>query len=90
MPKVVTKAAVQENFVLLFRERKPNSSSVPVYIHWETIVIHLVKVTITDFKDSLMSKETCTIHKTFLLLAQNLFTLSIFITSFAHLENSHL
>ena len=37
------------------RKRKPNSRLVPAYIHCETIVIHLIKVTIKDFKGSVMS-----------------------------------
>ena len=37
------------------KERKPNSSLVPAYIHCETIVIYLVKETIKGFKGSLMS-----------------------------------
>ena len=37
------------------RKRKSNSRLVPAYIHCETIVIHLVKVTIKDFKGSVMS-----------------------------------
>lgn len=41
-----SKATFQENFVLLISERKPNSSLVTAYIHCETIVIHLVIVTI--------------------------------------------
>ena len=49
-------ATFQEKFVLLTgRERKPNSRLVPAYIHCETIVIHLVKVTVKDFKGSLVS-----------------------------------
>ena len=51
----LSKATFQENFVLLIRERKPNSSLVPAYIHCETTVVHLVKVTIKDLKGSLMS-----------------------------------
>ena len=43
---LLSKATFQENFVLLISERKPNSSLVTAYIHWETIVIHLVIVTI--------------------------------------------
>ena len=37
------------------RKRRPNSRLVPAYIHCETIVIYLIKVTIKDFKGSLMS-----------------------------------
>ena len=41
--------------LFLNRKRKSNSRLVLAYIHCETIVIHLVKVTIKCFKDSLMS-----------------------------------
>ena len=41
--------------LFLNRKRKSNSSLVLAYIHCETIVTHLVKVTIKDFKGSLMS-----------------------------------
>ena len=51
---LLSKAIFQENFVLLIRERKPNSSLVPAYIHCETIAIYLIKVTTKDFKGSLM------------------------------------
>ena len=37
------------------RKRNSNSRLVPAYIYFETIVSHLVKVTIKDFKGSLMS-----------------------------------
>ena len=36
------------------RKRKSNSRLVPAYIHFESIIIYWVKITIKDFKDSLM------------------------------------
>ena len=72
---LLSKATFQENFVLLISERKPNSSLVTAYIHCETIVIHLVKVT-KDFKGSQHLKKTlpCTLlflsnHELFFILA---------------------
>ena len=50
---MLSKAILQEDFVFL--TGKPNSRLVPAYIHCETIVIHLVKETIKDFKGSVMS-----------------------------------
>ena len=82
-----SKTTFQENFVLLTEKTKFHFST-NLYSR-ETIVIHLVKVTIKYFKGSLMSYETCIMHKT-LLPVTNLCTLSVFITSFVHLDNSHL
>ena len=45
----------QEDFVFFNRKKKSSFRLVPAYIHCETIVIHLIKVTVKDFKGSLVS-----------------------------------
>ena len=52
------------------------------------MVIHLVKVTIQDFKGSLMSLRNLYHVQNSLPLVTNLFYTSLFITLFAHSENS--
>ena len=67
---MLSKATFQENFVLLTK-RKPNSRLIPAYVHCETIFIHLVKVTVKKFKDSLRNLYHAQVF--FFLLAIKLF-----------------
>ena len=56
---LLSKVIFQEDFVFFFKGRKKsNFRLVTAYIHCETIVTHLVKVTIKDFRtDHLRDKE---------------------------------
>ena len=49
------KSSIPRKVCSFNKERKPNSSLVPAYIHCETKFIHLAKVIIKDFKGNLMS-----------------------------------
>ena len=84
----VIKNHIPRSLCFFNRKRKSNFRLVPTYIHCKTIVIHSVKVTIKDFKGSLMSLRNLYHVQNSLSLVTNLFYTSVFISLFAHSENS--
>ena len=74
---MLSKATFQENFVLLTK-RKPNSRLIPAYVHCETIFIHLVKVTVKKFKDSLRNLYHAQVFFFFLLAIKLFYTFCIY------------
>ena len=85
------KSSIPRKVCSFNKERKPNSSLVPAYIHCETIVIHLAKVTIRfqmqfNILRSLYHAQNSLfgvhVPQTFFMLSVN--------TSLAQSENRHL
>ena len=83
---LLSKVIFQDDFVFLNRKRKSNFRLVPDYIHYETIVIHLVKVTLQDFKGSLMSLRNLYLVQNSLPLITNLFFILLYLSLYLPIQ----